>query len=84
LYDDPTVNEKGIVELALKASCCGADTACHYVAGSHFTAEMLYTFAVGKIFIGRSLWGFGEEVMNLVKKAISLGHAKTFSPDLLD
>ncbi len=72
LYDNPTVNEKGIVEQALKASCCCADTACHYVAGSHFTAEMLYTFADGKIFIGRSLWGFGEEVMNSVKKAISL------------
>ncbi len=26
----------------------------------------------GKIFIGRLLWGFGEEVMNSVKKAISL------------
>jgi hypothetical protein len=33
---------------------------------------MLYTFADGKIFIGQSLWGFGEEVMNLVKKAISI------------
>ena len=34
LYDDPIVNEKGIVERALKASCCGADTARHYVAGT--------------------------------------------------
>jgi hypothetical protein len=33
---------------------------------------MLFTFADGKVFIGRSLWGFGEEVMNSVKKAISL------------
>ncbi len=72
MYDDPTVNEKGILERVLKASCCGADTARYYVAGSHFTAEMLYTFADGKIFIGRSLWGFGEEVMNSVKKSISL------------
>jgi hypothetical protein len=68
LYDDPIINEKGIVERALKASCCGADTAHHYVAGTHFTAEMLFTFADGKVFIGRSLWGFGEEVMNSVKK----------------
>ena len=72
LYDDPVVNEKGIVERALKALCCGADTAHHYVAGTHFTAEMLFTFADGKVFIGRSLWGFGEEVMNSVKKAISI------------
>jgi hypothetical protein len=56
----------------LKASCCGADTACHYFAGIHFAAEMLFTFADGKVFIGRSLWGFGKEVMTLVKKAISL------------
>jgi hypothetical protein len=72
VYDDPVVNEKGIVERALKASCCGTDTARHYVAGTHFTATMLSTFADGKFFIGRSLWGFGEEVMNSVKKAISL------------
>ena len=72
LYDDPVINENGIVERALKALCCGADTACHSVAGTHFTAEMLFTFADGKVFIGRSLWGFGEEVMNSVKKAISL------------
>ena len=72
LYDDPVVNEKGIVERALKASCCGADTARHYVAGTHFTATMLSTFSDGKFFIGRSLWGFGEEVMLSVKKAISL------------
>ena len=72
LYDDPFVNEKGIVERALKASCCGADTASHYVAGIHFTAEMIYTFADNKVFIGRSLWASGEEVMNSVKKAISL------------
>ena len=52
LYDDPVVNEKGIVERALKALCCGADTARHYVAGTHFTAEMLFTFANGKVFIG--------------------------------
>jgi hypothetical protein len=42
LYDNPVVNENGIVERALKASCCGADTACHYVAGTHFTAEMVF------------------------------------------
>ena len=29
LYDDPVINENGIVERALKALCCGADTACH-------------------------------------------------------
>ena len=29
LYDDPVINENGIVERALKASCCGTDTACH-------------------------------------------------------
>jgi len=67
LYDNPIVNENGIVERALKASCCGADTACRSVAGTHFTAEMLFTFADGKVFIGRSLWGFGEEVMNSLK-----------------
>jgi hypothetical protein len=72
LYDEPIVNEKGILEWALKASCCGADTARHYVAGTHSTAKMLSTFTDGKFFIGRSLWGFGEEAMNLVKKAISL------------
>jgi hypothetical protein len=72
LYDDPVVNETGIVERALKVSCCGADTARHYVAGTHFTATMLSTFSDGKFFIGRSLWGFGEEVMLSVKKAISL------------
>jgi len=72
LYDKTVVNEKGIVERALKASCCGADTARHYVAGTHFTAKMLSTFADGKFFIGRLLWGFGEEVMNSGKKAISL------------
>jgi hypothetical protein len=33
---------------------------------------MLSTFSDGKFFIGRSLWGFGEEVMLSVKKAISL------------
>ena len=33
---------------------------------------MLFTFANGKVFIGRSLWGFGKKVMNSVKKAISL------------
>jgi hypothetical protein len=52
LYNDPVVNEKGIVERALKDSCCGADTARHYVVGTHFTAEMLITFADGKVFIG--------------------------------
>ncbi len=52
LYDDPVVNKKGIVERALKASCCGADTAQHYVAGTHFTATMISTFADGKFFIG--------------------------------
>ncbi len=52
LYGDPVVNEKGIIERALKALCCGADTARHYVAGTHFIAEMLYTFADGKVFIG--------------------------------
>ena len=72
LYDNPVVNENGIVERALKASCCGADRATHYVAGTHFTAEMLFTFTDGKVFIGRLLWGFGEEVMTSVKKAISL------------
>ena len=70
LYDDPVINENGIVERALKALCCGADTARHYVAGTHFTAKMLSTFADGKFFIGRLLWGFGEEVMNSVKKAM--------------
>ncbi len=34
--------------------------------------ERLFTFADGNVFTGRSLWGFGEEVMNSVKKAISL------------
>jgi hypothetical protein len=52
LYNDPVVNEKGIVERALKVSCCGADTARHNVAGTHFTAEMLFTFADEKVFIG--------------------------------
>jgi hypothetical protein len=70
LYDNPVVNEEGIFERALKALRCGADTAHHYVAGTHFTAEMLFTFADGKVFIVRLLWGFGEEVMNSVKKAM--------------
>jgi hypothetical protein len=84
------VNEKGIVERSLKASCCGADTTRHYVAGTHFTAEMLFTFADGKVIylrrwkclhwsIAVGIWRGGYEF----GKKSHFPHAKTCSPDLL-
>ncbi len=34
------------VELVLKPSCCGKDTASSYVAGVHFTVEDIATFGL--------------------------------------
>jgi hypothetical protein len=60
------------VKLTLKLSCCGVDTSANYIAGIHFTAAHIYTYATGKHFYGRSIWQTAESVITLIKIALSL------------
>ncbi len=65
----------------LKATCCGADALCVYVAGKDFTAQTLTTFGNGKAFFGRTIWAMANKVSLSLKKALSLVH--TLSPKLV-
>jgi hypothetical protein len=60
------------MELTLKPSCCGVDTTANYVAGVHFTALHIYTYATAKHFSGRSIWMMADSVLSLIKKLLSL------------
>ena len=70
------------MELTLKLSCCGDDTSANYVAGVHFTALHIYTYATGKHFSGRSIWMMTDSVLSLIKKALSL--VLTLSPKIVN
>ncbi len=60
------------MELTLKLLCCGVDMKANYVAGVHFTASHIYTYATGKLFSGRSIWMMADLVLSLIKKALLL------------
>jgi len=51
------------VELVLKPSCCGKETASSYVAGVHFTEDDIRTFGHNKKVNGRALWAMGLTVL---------------------
>ncbi len=63
---------EGGMELTLKPLCCGVDMTANYVAGVHFTASHIYTYATGKRFSGRSIWMMADSVLSLIKKALLL------------
>ncbi len=60
------------MKLTLKPSCCGVNTTANYVAGIHFTASHIYTYATGKRLSGRSIWMMADLVLSLIKKALFL------------
>ncbi len=61
------------VEFVLKPSCCGKDTALSYVAGVNSTLPDIATFGSNnKLMQGRAIWDMGLNVLQLMKKAISL------------
>ena len=60
------------MELTLKLSCCGVNMSANYMAGVHFTALHIYTFATGKCFSGRSILLMADSMLSLIKKALSL------------
>ena len=60
------------VELVLKTSCCGRDTASSYLAGVHFTADDLRYFGINKKVNGRALWAMGLSVLRSIKKALAI------------
>ncbi len=60
------------MELTLKPSCCGVNMSANYVAGVHFTASHIDTYATGKRFSERSIWLMADLVLSSIKKALSL------------
>jgi hypothetical protein len=58
-------------KLMLNQSCCGVDTSGNYVAGVHFSALHIYTYATGKRFSGRSRL-MADLVLSLIEKALSM------------
>ncbi len=67
------VESEHTVELVLKPSCCGKDTSLSHVAGVHFTVEDIATFrSNNKVMKGHALWDMGLNVLQLMKKALSL------------
>ena len=58
-------------ECTLKSFYCGNDTSTNYVAGVHFTVEMIAT-KCNKLLTGRMLWRAGESVLRSVKKAMAI------------
>jgi hypothetical protein len=58
------------MELMLKPLCCGVNTLENYVAGVHFTAFHIYTYAKDKCFSGRFIWLMADLVLLLIKKAL--------------
>ena len=61
------------VELVLKPSCCGKDTALSYVSGVDFTITDIATLGlINKLMQGRAIWDMGLNVLRLMKKAFSL------------
>ncbi len=55
----------------LKSFCCGSSTSSNYVAGVHFTVEMIGLKSKKRL-PGRSLWRAGQDVLRLIKKAMAL------------
>ena len=61
------------VELVLKPSCCGKDTALSYVSGTNFTVADIATFGSNnKLMQGRAIWDMGLNVLRSMKKALLL------------
>ena len=60
--------ENGL-ERTLKSFCCGSSTLSNYVAGVHFTVEIISTKSQKKL-NGRSLWRAGQDVLCSIKKDI--------------
>jgi len=58
-------------ERSLKSMCCGSDTSSVFVAGVHFTANMIKTKSNKKL-SGRSLWTTGLSVHRSLKKAMAI------------
>ena len=55
----------------LKSFFCGNDTSTNYVAGVHFTVEMIAT-KCNKLLSSKMLWRAGESVLPSVKKAMAI------------
>ena len=55
----------------LKSFCCGSATSSNYVAGVHFTVEMI-GLKLQKRLTGRSLWRAGQDVLRSIKKAMAI------------
>ena len=52
------------VELVLKPSCCGKDTALSYVSGINFTVADIATFGLNnKLMQGCAIWDMGLYVL---------------------
>ena len=62
--------ENGL-ERMLKSFCCGSSTLSNYVAGVHFTVEMI-GLKLQKRLTGRSLWRAGQDVLRSIKKAMAI------------
>ena len=62
--------ENGL-ERTLKSFCCGSSTLSNYVAGVHFTVEMI-GLKLQKRLTGRSLWRAGQDVLRSIKKAMAI------------
>ncbi len=61
------------VELVLKPSCCGKDTASSYLSGINSTVADIATFGSNnKLMQGRAIWDRGLNVLQLMKKALSI------------
>lgn len=61
-------------ELILKTSLCGTDSASRYVAGEHFTSQMISEFGTKKKkkVSGRQLWDLANGTTKNLKKALAL------------
>ena len=58
-------------ERMLISFCRGRDTLSNYVAGVHFTVEIISTKSQKKL-NGRSLWRAGQDVLRSIKKAMTI------------
>ena len=58
-------------ERMLISFCRGRDTLSNYVAGVHFTVEMI-GLKLQKRLTGRSLWRAGQDVLRSIKKAMAI------------
>ncbi len=67
------VEGEDTIELVLKPSCCGKDTASIYVSGINFTVADIATFGSNnKLMQGCAIWDMGLNVLRSMKKTLLL------------